>query len=111
MRFPFNGHYKAHALIYQGCVRVRMRSGATSPSHLSLHGYWTKKTRWRQTFPASKQQTKGTMSLLQLGEVIFGGTPRIIAYLRQNHLLATAMACTIGKISKFRVIKLTKRYM
>lgn len=34
------------------------------------------------------------MSLLQLGQVIFGGTPRIIAYLRQNNLLAATMDCT-----------------
>ena len=34
------------------------------------------------------------MSLLQLGQVIFGGTPRIIAYLRQHNLLAATMDCT-----------------
>ena len=34
------------------------------------------------------------MSLLQLGQIIFGGTPRIIAYLRQHNLLASTVDCT-----------------
>ena len=38
------------------------------------------------------------MSLLQLGPVIFGGTPGIIQYLRRHGLLASTMAYQ-GKIS------------
>ena len=35
-----------------------------------------------------------TMSLLDLGPVIFGGNEKIIAFLRQNRLLARIQTCT-----------------
>ena len=34
------------------------------------------------------------MSLLQLGPVLFGGTPGIIQYFRRHGLLATRMDCS-----------------
>jgi hypothetical protein len=60
-------------------------------SSTPLHIDWIKMPARGKLSPLEYLQT---MSLLQLGQIIFGGTPRIIAYLRQHNLLATTMDCT-----------------
>ena len=89
---PFVGITKRMRLYIMVAVRVRMRSGA---SHLYTARLLDENDALAANFSRFKT-TKETndVSASAWGSHVFGGTPRTITYLRQNHLLATAMAST-----------------